>query len=77
MSKKKKDLFDSVMDTGFVGIGTVGVTGMAAKAGQMFPSPVSGKINKSMGTMAVLPMMSATGNVFGQLKRLNKKIKRK
>jgi len=76
MSKKKKDLFDNVMDTGMVGIGTIGVTGMTAKVGQMFPTPVSGKINKSMGTMSILPTMSATGNVFGQLRRLEKKVKK-
>ena len=76
MSKRKKDLFDNVMDTGMVGIGTVGVAGITGKAGEMFPSPVSGKINKSMGTMSILPTMSATGNVFGQLQKLNKKIKK-
>ena len=77
MSKHKKTPFDNVMDTGLVGVGTVASAGIVSKTSQMFPSPVSSKINKSMQPMAMLPTMSATVGVFGQLQDLNKKIKRR
>ena len=77
MSKKKKDLFDNVIDTGLVGIGTTTTIGMTSKLNQMYPNPVSGKINKSMQPMTILPTMSATGGVFGQLQNLDKKVKKR
>ncbi len=77
MNKKKKTPFDNVIDTGLIGIGTTTTIGMTNKLGQMYPTPVSNKINKSMETMTILPTMNAMGGVFDQLQNLNKKIKRR
>ena len=75
--KRKKDLFDNVMDTGLVGVGTMAGVGLAGKTGELLHSPSTSSIHKGMQPMALLPTMSAAGGVFGQLERLNKKVKKR
>lgn len=79
MTKKKKtyDPFQHTMETGMLSVGTIGVTGIAAKTSQILPSPVSGKVLSGMETMSIIPTMHATGGVFMGLQDLESKVKNK
>jgi len=76
MSKKKNDPFDMIMKTGAVSIGTMGVTGVTHRIGHTLPSPQSHKIMNATKPLALMPTLSATGGVFGQLRNLEKKVKK-
>ena len=78
MGKKKDyDLFEGVMETGKVGVGAVGVTGLTAHLSGHVPGGHGNQILSSMSTLRILPTMKATEVTFGSLRNLERKAKKK
>jgi len=77
MSKRKKDMFDFVMDNMALNIGVAAGAGIVGKTTELMPSPVSSNIMRGMGTMSIIPTVHATGGVFGQLSVMDRMIKKK
>ena len=77
MSRKKKDMFGFVMENAAISAGTMASAGLVGKIGTTLPSDLSGKIGQGMEPMAMIPTLHATGGVFGQLRNLNKTVKKR
>lgn len=77
MPKKRNKELDFVFDNMALSAGVVGGTHIVGKMSSTMPSPQSGAIMKGMETMKIVPIMHATGGIFGQLQGLEKKVKKK
>jgi len=76
MKKRNKDL-DFVYDNIGLNAGIIGGTHLVGRLGSNMSSPQSSKIMGGMDTLRVVPLVHATGGVFGQLKNLERKIMKK
>jgi hypothetical protein len=72
--KKNNDMLGFVMDNATL---NVGVMGSASLVGAMPDNPMKASILKGMEPMSMIPMLHATGGVFGQLQNLNNGVKKK
>ena len=74
MSKKKKfDLFDETMKIGTVSTGTMMVGSMPRMLSRSMPgteSTANNIMNKTSGSLSMLPVIQGTSSVFGSLRLL-------
>ena len=70
MGRKKKKVFDpldAVITHGKLGVGTIGVVGVAGSLHSQMPSNVGGGVMRSMDTLKIIPTVHASSVAMGSL----------